>query len=75
MEAATGEDLHDIQFMRFRNTAINGKNIRIIRMGMAGSLAYELHGHIADTKEIYDAIYQVGLPFGIRRLGWHTYMM
>jgi len=50
-------------------------SIRAVRMGMAGSLAYELHGNLEDAYEIYDAIYQAGEPFGIRRLGWHTYMM
>ncbi|MCR4435446.1 MAG: aminomethyl transferase family protein [Clostridiales bacterium] len=75
LEAATGDDLHDIKFMRFRETSINGKKIRAVRLGMAGSLAYELHGKLEDAHEIYDAIYQAGKPFGIRRLGWHAYMM
>ena len=75
LEAATGDDLHDIEFMRFRDTSINGKKFRIGRWGMAGSLAYELHGSVEDAPEIYDAIYQAGKPFGIRRHGWHTYMM
>jgi vanillate/3-O-methylgallate O-demethylase len=75
LEAATGEDLHDIKFMHFRNTSINGKKFRILRFGMAATLAYELHGNVKDGPEIYDAIYQTGKAFGIRRLGLHTYLM
>lgn len=75
LEKVTGEDLHDIKFMRFRHTTINGKEVRIARMGMAGTLAYELHGDTEDAYELYDLIYRAGEEFGIRRLGWHTYMM
>lgn len=75
LEKVTGDDLHDIRFMKFRNTSINGKEFRICRCGMAQTLAYELHGDIQDAREIYDAIYEAGKEFGIRRLGWHTYMM
>ena len=75
LEAATGDDLHDIRFMRLKMSSICGKQVRIVRMGMAGSLAYEVHGDLKYAKEIYDAIYQAGIPFGIRRLGWHAYMM
>lgn len=75
LEKVTGEDLHDIKFMRFRQTSIDGKKMRIARMGMAGTLSYELHGDVQDSYELYDRIYQAGEEFGIRRLGWHTYMM
>lgn len=75
LEKVTGEDLHDVRFMRFRNTTINGKMVRIARMGMAGTLSYELHGDVEDAHELYDLIYHAGEEFGIRRLGWHSYMM
>jgi glycine cleavage system aminomethyltransferase T len=75
LEAATGDDLHDIKFFHFRNSSLCGKEVQVIRVGMAGSLAYELHGDVEYAQEAYDAIYQAGKPFGIRRLGWHAYMM
>ena len=75
LESATGEDLHNVKFFRFRNTSINEKKLRIARLGMAGTLAYELHGDIRYSREIYDAVYQAGKHFGIRRLGWYAYMM
>lgn len=61
--------------MHVEYSSIRGKAIRIVRMGMAGTLAYELHGDIGNAPDIYDAIYQAGKPRGLRRLGWHAYMM
>jgi glycine cleavage system aminomethyltransferase T len=75
LETVTGDDLHDIKFAHFRFSSINGRAVRVLRLGMAGSLAYELHGNIADASDIYDAVYQAGKPFGIRRIGKHVYMM
>ena len=42
LEAATGESLRDIAFLRFRNSKIAGKNVQVMRVGMSGTLAYEL---------------------------------
>ena len=75
LEKVTGEDLHDIRFMQFRQTSIQGKPLRIARMGMAGTLSYELHGDRDDSCYLYDLIYHAGEEFGIRRLGWHAYKM
>ncbi|MBC8586749.1 hypothetical protein [Paratissierella segnis] len=75
LNSVTDDGLEDVKFMRFINTRIDGKEVRIVRLGMAGSLAYEVHGNISDAKSIYDTIYKAGIEYGIRRLGWHTYMM
>jgi glycine cleavage system aminomethyltransferase T len=42
LEAATGECLHDIKFAHHRASSVNGTEVRISRMGMAGTLAYEV---------------------------------
>jgi len=75
LEKVTGESLRDIQFLRFRDSRINGKSVEVARVGMAGTLAYELHGPMADAPEIYDAVYQAGKELGIERLGWRTYFV
>lgn len=75
LEKATGESLRDIGFLRFRNGAIAGKQVEIGRIGMAGTLAFEVHGPMAEAPEIYDAIYRAGQAFGIERLGWRTYFV
>jgi len=73
LEAAAGETLRDIGFLRYRNISIAGHTVQIMRLGMAGTLAYELHGATADGPEVYDAVVRAGTPFGIERLGWQSF--
>lgn len=73
LEAATGESLRDIGFLRYRDSKIAGKAVQVMRIGMAGTLAYELHGPMGDGPAVYDAVFEAGRPFGIERLGWQTY--
>jgi glycine cleavage system aminomethyltransferase T len=73
LETATGDDLHDITFMGHRKSRINGKEVTILRMGMAGTLAYEVHGNIEDAQELYTIVYEAGKKFGVERLGWLAY--
>jgi glycine cleavage system aminomethyltransferase T len=73
LEAATGDDLHDIPFMGFRMSSINDKPVRIMRMGMGGTLSYEVHGNTTDAPELYTKIYEAGKPFGVKKIGWLAY--
>lgn len=73
LEAATGESLRDIAFLRFRDATIAGHKVQVMRVGMAGTLAYELHGPTQEGPEVYDAVFEAGRPFEIERLGWRTY--
>lgn len=73
LEDACEEDLHDIGFMRFRTAHINGKPVQIMRFGMAGTLAYEVHGNMADSQELYTKVYECGKKYGVERLGWLSY--
>lgn len=73
IEKACQEDLHDLKFMRFREASICGKKVRVLRMGMASTLAYEIHGDTEDSMEVYNGLYEAGKEFGIRRLGWQAY--
>jgi glycine cleavage system aminomethyltransferase T len=75
LEKATGDDLHDVRFMRQASTAIQGMKFNVLRMGMAGTLAYELHGKVEDAHSVYNALLAAGAQFGIRRLGQFAYMM
>lgn len=75
LEAATGECLHDIKFMRHRMSSIGGMEVRILRMGMAGTLAYEVHGGIEDAQDVYKAVFDAGQAYGMRKLGMVAYMM
>lgn len=73
LEAATGESLRDVEFLRFRQTRVAGHEVQILRVGMAGTLAYELHGPKELGPAVYDAVYRAGQPHGIERLGWQTF--
>jgi vanillate/3-O-methylgallate O-demethylase len=75
LERATGEDLRDVEFLRFRPTNVNGKTTEICRIGMSGTLAYELRGPLAEGPEIYDAVVRAGADLGVERLGWQTYFV
>ncbi|MCE5252599.1 MAG: aminomethyl transferase family protein [Actinomycetia bacterium] len=75
LETVTGQCLHDIPFGHHRASSINGIDVRISRMGMAGTLAYEVHGPTTEAVPIYNAIMEAGAPFGIRKLGLRAYQM
>jgi glycine cleavage system aminomethyltransferase T len=75
LEQVTGENLRDVDFLMTRPTKILGSNakVEVTRIGMSGSIAYELRGDIEDGPAIYDIVYQAGKPLGMKRLGWRTY--
>ena len=75
IETVSGKSLRDLKFLRFTDGIIAGKPVRICRIGMAGTLAYEVHGAIEDAHIVYNTIYEAGLPLGMRRLGSHCYPM
>ncbi len=75
VEQAAQEDLHDIGFLRHRMSKINGKDVRVVRIGMAGTLAYEVHGKIEDAHAVYNTLWNAGEPLGLRKLGQLAYMM
>ena len=77
LEQVTGENLRDVTFLAFRPTKIPGVNapIEVSRIGMAGTLAYELRGPIEAGPTVYDAVYKTGRPLGIKRLGWRAYVV
>lgn len=73
IEAASQEDHHDLRFLRFEDGTIAGKDVSIWRIGMCGTLAYEVHGRTEDALDVYRAIIDAGEEFGIRRLGKNGY--
>lgn len=75
LEGATGECLHDIRFAAHRRSTIDGISVRVLRVGMAGTLGYEVHGKMADVRAVYAAIMQAGMPYGITKLGRTAYTM
>ena len=75
LEAASGDNLHDIRFLRHRPSRVDGRNVNVIRIGMAGTLAYELHGALEDALPVYRKVLEAGEAYGIKRLGVRAYML
>ena len=75
VEGACGKDLRDLKFLQSTEAEIAGKPVRILRIGMSGTLGYEVHGAIEDAHQVYNELYEVGKPLGIRQLGSHCYPM
>ena len=75
LEAATGESLRDIAFLRARKTTVAGVECDIARVGMSGTLAYELRGPLSAGEKVYEAVYNAGQAFGMERMGEATYLI
>lgn len=75
LETALEQDLHDIKFARHRKAEVAGKTVEVIRLGMSGNLAYEIHGPIQEFDEIYTRVWEAGKQFGASRLGLHNYSL
>ncbi|MGW1785060.1 aminomethyl transferase family protein [Streptomyces sp. NPDC002143] len=73
LERATGESLRDVGFLHFRNTQVDGIETEICRIGMSGTLSYELRGPFDEGPRVYDAVVRAGKDFGLERLGWRAY--
>lgn len=75
LEAASGEDLSDIEYLHFRDGQIDGHKVRFLRFGMAGTLGFEVHAPAEFASKIYMKILEAGKPHGIRRIGMVAYRM
>ena len=75
IEKASNEDYHDLGYLMHKTGNVAGKDVRVIRIGMAGSLAYEVHGAMEDAVDVYNALWEAGQEYGIKKLGRHAYFM
>jgi glycine cleavage system aminomethyltransferase T len=77
LERVLGESLRDVRFLAIRKIQIAGleAELEVSRIGMVGTLAYEIRGPFEAGPAVYDAVYQAGKDLGIKRLGWRTYLV
>ena len=75
LEDAFQADLHDIAFAKHRLQEVDGKQVQVIRLGMTGNLAYEIHGPIQEFGEIYNKVWASGQKYGARQQGQFTYCL
>ena len=74
VEQACRKDLHDLKFMWSCEAEVGGAKVRVLRTGMAGTLAYEVHGNVSDAQMIYQRLLDVGAEFGIQEIGRLAYV-
>ncbi len=75
LEEAAQNDMHDIKFAAHRVVDFGGVDVRVLRLGMAGTLAYELHGPMDQLNAVYGAIWAAAEPRGARKLGRMAYLL
>ena len=79
LERLTGESLRSLQFLGIRRIQVPGIDatveIELSRIGMSGTLAYEVRGPLEHGPAVFDAVYRAGEDFDITRLGWRTYVV
>ena len=75
IEKVTQTDLHDLKFLEFRSVKIPGfdGNFEGCRIGMSGTLGYEIRGEEVWGPDVYTACLVAGKEYGIKRLGWRDY--
>ena len=81
LEAFAQQSLRDIEFLWHRPIQVplgdGGQHVqlRIFRLGVARTLAYEVHGPAELAPLVYEAIEAAGKDMGIERLGLQAYGM
>lgn len=75
VEKAAQADLHDVKFLQVVPLKMPGieADLEFVRIGMTGTLAYEVHGPASAGPDVYDRLYQIGKPMGLARMGWKDY--
>jgi len=74
LEKASGDNLHGIKFFHSKYAKIAGHEVIILRLGMAGTLAYEVHGPADVSTDVYNTIWKAGQNYGMKKLGQVAYM-
>ena len=75
IERVTETNLHDVKFLEVRPVSIPGIDgeFEVCRIGMSGTLAYELRGASDWGPTVYKLAYEKGQQDGLKRLGARDY--
>jgi aminomethyltransferase len=69
LEAATGESWTDLRYFRRRPSRIGGIDVDVSRTGYTGDLGYELWVDAHRALDLWDAVMDAGLAYGVRPAG------
>ncbi|HKY79931.1 MAG TPA: aminomethyl transferase family protein [Sphingobium sp.] len=73
IEKLNGGPVEQIKFFNMSTIKIAGRDVRVLRHGMAGAPGLELWGPYEERDEIRDAILEAGKEFGLVPVGSRTY--
>jgi aminomethyltransferase len=69
LEAATRQDWSEVRYFGHRRAEIGGVDVHVTRTGYTGDLGYEIWTPEEQAVEVWDALWEAGLPHGIRPAG------
>ncbi|HET7236684.1 MAG TPA: aminomethyltransferase family protein [Actinomycetota bacterium] len=69
LEAATRQDWGDVRYFGHRRTEIGGVDVHVTRTGYTGDLGYEVWTPEGQAVGVWDALWEAGVPHGIRPAG------
>jgi len=75
IERMLGRNIRDLALLAIQSVKIAGieAEIELSRIGMVGTLAYEIRGPFEAGAAVFDAAYRAGQEFNVKRMGWRTY--
>lgn len=75
IEKVTNESQRDIGFLEVKKVRIPGFDVdlEVSRIGMSGTLSYEVRGPAELAPAIYAKICEAGQEYNLKNLGWRTY--
>jgi aminomethyltransferase len=69
LESATRQDWSDVRYFGHRRTEVGGVQVSITRTGYTGDLGYEVWVPEDQATAVWDALWEAGVPHGIRPAG------
>ena len=73
LEKACQSDLHDMKFAASKTVKCCGSDMNVVRLGMSGCLAYEVHGPMEHADTVFDKLMEIGAELGAKQLGNNSY--
>jgi aminomethyltransferase len=65
LEAVTRQEWTDVRYFRHRRSEIGGVEVSVTRTGYTGDRGYEIWIPADGALEVWDAVFEAGVPYGI----------
>ena len=69
LEELCGESLRDVKFMHLKKALIAGREVYLMRQGMAGEVGFELVAPEQYRSDVYNAVVAAGAKHDLKKLG------